>query len=228
MSNFEFLKKIDKDLYNIVYDAENLYRDEYFEQCMTQTRRFAEAVTKNMLNNTNLQTNTFDEMLNCLKDKSKGNPREKEFIDDLYFLKQNGNKSVHSKKVTQDGIVALECLQRAFEVAINYFVSIKGEDKKILGLNFDIDLLITGKKSDKTLSEKYIEIKEKNIKNQSQKIYKKKKDSDKKHKNQLINKTIQKKQKAEMSLFKKIFWTLVGLVCLLLTFMIYINFIKYN
>ena len=41
-TNFIFLKSIDKDLFDIINDAEKLYRDEYFEQCMTQTRRFGE------------------------------------------------------------------------------------------------------------------------------------------------------------------------------------------
>ena len=227
MSNFEFLKKVDKDLYDIVFDAEKLYRDEYFEQCMTQTRRFAEVVTQNILKNTNSlnsENATFDEMINCLKDKSKNNPREKEFIDDLYFLKKNGNKSAHSKKVQQSGITALECLQRAFEVAINYFISINGEDKKILGLNFDIDLLITGKKSKKNLSEKYISQKEK-----SKKITKIQNGTvfAKSGKKQLRQQTAYKvsDKKEEISLFKKIFYTLVASVVLLLIYMFYKLFV---
>ncbi len=219
MSNFEFLKKVDKDLYSIIYDAEKLYRDEYFEQCMTQTRRFAEVVTKNMLKNTSLQVTNFDEMLNCLKDKSKGNPREKEFIDDLYFLKQNGNKSVHSKKVQQDGIVALECLQRAFEVAINYFISINGEDKKILGLSFDIDLLITGKKSNKTLSDKYTALKEETKKAEPKKGKVSAKTNKEQIKQPVIKNISNKKQ--EISLFKKIFFALIISVIILLAFMLY-------
>ena len=46
MNNFDFFKTIDRDLYNIISDAEKLYRDEYFEQCIGQTRRFAENVCK--------------------------------------------------------------------------------------------------------------------------------------------------------------------------------------
>ena len=49
VTNFDFLKKNDKDLFSIISDAERLYRDEYFEQCMTQTRRFGEIVCKNVL-----------------------------------------------------------------------------------------------------------------------------------------------------------------------------------
>ncbi len=227
MSNFEFLKKVDKDLFGIASDAEKLYRDEYFEQCMTQTRRFAEIVTQNMLKNTNSVNSTFDEMLNCLKDKAKGNPREKEFIDDLYFLKQNGNKSVHSKKVKQDGMIALECLQRAFEVAINYFVSIMGEDKKILGLNFDIDLLLTGKKSQKTLSEKYISLKEKTKKTEPIRERKQTRKTCKDNKKQLkiTVRKINSKEKQEISLFRKIFIFLIITVVISLGFMFYKLFI---
>lgn len=220
MSNFEFLKNVDKDLYGIAFDAEKLYRDEYFEQCMLQTRRFAEIITKNMLKNTNLQTSTFDEMLNCLKDKSKNNPREKEFIDDLYFLKQNGNKSAHTKKVQQAGIIALECLQRAFEVAINYFIAVKGENKKILELNFDIDLLLTGKKSDKTLSEKYISLKEKTKNTEQVKKEKSRNKTVKKRIKEPVRKIISNK-KQEISLFKKIFFVLVISVIISMGFLIY-------
>ena len=225
MSNFEFLKKVDKDLYNIAYDAEKLYRDEYFEQCMSQTRRFAEIVTQNMLKDKKSDNATFDEMLNFLKDKSKGNPREKEFIDDLYFLKQNGNKSVHSKKVQKDGITALECLQRAFEVGINYITAINGENKKILSLSFDIDLLVTGKKSTKSLSEKYNDLKEKRKKE----IPLRKNNSVKKVSSKKSNKTaikvIKNEKKEDISLFKKIFITLVITVVVMLGFLIYKQFV---
>ena len=37
-------------------------------------------------------------------------------------MKKQGNQSVHSVKVNPDEITALECLQRAFEIAINYAV----------------------------------------------------------------------------------------------------------
>ena len=42
MTNFKFLKDIDDNLYGIARDAEKLYRDEYFDQCIVQTRKFAE------------------------------------------------------------------------------------------------------------------------------------------------------------------------------------------
>ena len=161
MTNFKFLKNIDADLFAIVCEAEKLYRDEYFEQCMGQTRKFAENVCRNVLGTPQCE-NTFDDMLSNLKDKSSGAPREKEFIEDLYFLKKAGNQSVHGTKVKKDGILALECLQRAFEVAINYSSSVDGVSKKLDALEFDTELLILGKKSKKkTLAEKYSEEKQK-------------------------------------------------------------------
>ncbi len=160
-TNFDFLKKVDKNLFEIISEAEKLYRDEYFEQCMGQTRRFGEHVCKKVLGANRTTENTFDDMLATLKDCSAGGEAEKEFIDDLYFLKKNGNNAVHSSSVKKDGTVALECLQRAFEVAINYSVYAKGANSNILKLRFDTELLITGEKKKKTLSEKYLEAKEK-------------------------------------------------------------------
>lgn len=161
MSNFSFLKSIDNDLYDIISEAEKLYRDEYFEQCITQTRRFGENTCKKVLGNSLTSEKTFDEMLATLKDKVSTVVQEKEFVDDLYFLKKEGNQSVHSSSVKKNGMVALECLQRAFEVAINYGVYYKKSDSKILNLEFDIDLLITGKKSKQSLAEKYVQEKKK-------------------------------------------------------------------
>lgn len=149
MNNFDFLKKIDNDLYEIITDAEKLYASEFFEQCMGQTRRFGEQMCKSILSDYRL--NSFDDMLATLKDKAASIP-EKEFVDDLYFLKKQGNLSVHSSKVKQDGIAALECLQRAFEAAINYAVLYKKGSKSILKKQYDIELLVTGKRG---LKEKY-------------------------------------------------------------------------
>ncbi len=153
-TNFDFLKSTDKNLYEIISDAEMLYRDEYFEQCIGQTRRFAENVCKNVLGTKRTTENTFDQMLETLKDNSQGSEQEKEFIEDLYFLKKCGNASVHSSSVKKSAKNALECLQRAFEVAINYSVYNKKADVKNLNLHFDIKLLATGK-PDKTLAQKY-------------------------------------------------------------------------
>lgn len=155
VTNFQFLKKVNKNLFEIISEAEKLYCDEYFEQCMTQTRRFGEQICKEMLIENNKQTGSFDEMLATLKDNSTGSIQEKEFIDDLYFLKKNGNQSVHSGKVKKDAMTALECLKRSFEIAINYSVYNLGASANILKLNYDVELLITEKKSKPSLKEKY-------------------------------------------------------------------------
>ena len=160
-ANFNFLKKVDKNLFEIIDEAEHLYRDEYFDQCMAQTRRFAENICKKVLGDRRTIENTFDEMLATLKDKTSGEEQEKEFLDDLYFLKKYGNDAVHSDMVNKSGMDALECLKRAFEVAINYSVYYMGAEDKILSLRYDTDLLVTGKKSKKSLSEKYTEEKQK-------------------------------------------------------------------
>ena len=160
-TNFQFLKKVNKNLFEIISDAEKLYRDEYFEQCMAQTRRFGEQICKDMLTQNNKQTGSFDEMLATLKDHSNGNAQEKEFIDDLYFLKKNGNQSVHSGTVKKDAMTALECLKRAFEIAINYSVYNQGANANILKLDYDVELLVTDKKSKKSLKERYEEEKAK-------------------------------------------------------------------
>ena len=173
VTNFDFLKRSDKELFKIINDAEELYRSEFFEQCMTQTRRFGEVVCKKVLGSRRTTEITFDAMLATLKDCTLGSSEEaKEFVDDLYFLKKHGNEATHSVTVKQDGMEALECLQRAFEIGINYCVYSLNEDRRILKLRYDTELLVTGKKSRKTLSEKYEAEKEKVSKNKSSKTTK--------------------------------------------------------
>ena len=173
VTNFDFLKRNDKNLYNIINDAEELYRNEFFEQCMTQTRRFGEAVCKNVLGSRRTTEVSFDAMLATLKDCTIGSSEEaKEFVEDLYFLKKHGNEAAHSITVKQDGMEALECLQRAFEIALNYCVYSCNEDRRILKLRYDTELLVTGKKSRKTLAEKYIKEKEKTNKKTNSKTTK--------------------------------------------------------
>lgn len=159
MNNFEFLKPVDKNLYEIISDAEKLYRDEYFEQCIGQTRRFGENVCKCVLGNKRTTEKTFDDMLATLSDNSSNEEQEKEFLQDLYFLKREGNASVHGNCVKKDAFVALECLQRAFEVAISYALYRGNYDKKfdLLKLRYDTEMLVTGEKSKQTLAEKYAE-----------------------------------------------------------------------
>lgn len=174
MDNFNFLKSVDKNLYKIILEAENLYRDEYFEQCITLTRKFGENVCKNLVKDLGYFESSFDDMLATLKDKATKSIQEKEFIEDLYFLKREGNNSVHSSTVKNDGIVALECLQRAFEIAINYVVHYKKTDTNILKKSYDVELLVTGKKSKKSLAEKFQEKKAKGENKTKQPTVKKK------------------------------------------------------
>ena len=85
-NNFEFLESVDKELYNSIEDAQKLFRDEYFNQCAVQLRIFAEKMAKKVLG-FKADNLTFDDTLNCLKDKVKSNS-EHEFIDDLFFIKK--------------------------------------------------------------------------------------------------------------------------------------------
>lgn len=162
-TNFDYLRKIDKNLYEIVLEAERLYRSEFFEQCMGQTRRFGEHLCRNVLGKDRTNEVTFDEMLATLKDKLNHTQQEKEFIDDLYFLKKQGNISVHSGEVKKDAMTAFECLTRAFEAGLNYAVYYKKAGEDLLKLNYDTELLVTGTTTGKALSERYEEEKE-NIK----------------------------------------------------------------
>lgn len=161
MNNFEFLKTVDSDLYNVISKAEHLYRDEYFEQSIVQTRKFAENVCKNVLGDSRTCEKTFDDMLATLKDKTGSAIQEKEFIEDLYFIKREGNNSAHSTNIKNAGIIALECLQRCFELSINYSVYYRNAKKSLLKLQYDTELLTTGKKTKQTLAEKYQEQKSK-------------------------------------------------------------------
>ncbi len=158
MGNFTFLKNIDSDLFKIADEAEKLYRDEYFDQCITQTRKFGENVCRNMLEDECTPEDTFDNLITKLKDLSTGSEMEKEFIEDLYFIKKEGNKSTHSAKTKKSGMTALECLKRIFELSISYSVQKKGASRNLLRKNYDIDLLILDKKMPKKrLVDEYLE-----------------------------------------------------------------------
>ncbi len=153
-SNFDFLKTIDKELYEIILDSEKLFRDEYFNQCAIQLRIFAEKMAKKILNHQNPNL-TFDDTLNCLKDKIK-TEKEKEFIDDLFFIKKIGNKSAHGEDSKPSDVI--EAIERAFEAAINYAYS-KKKDEKINKLQFDTTLLVTQKPlKDNKLIDKYVQL----------------------------------------------------------------------
>lgn len=214
-TNFDFLKKVDKNLFEIVAEAEKLYRDEYFEQSMVQTRRFGEHVCKKVLGKNRTTEETFDEMLATLNDCSFGNIEEKEFINDLYFLKKHGNSAVHSGSVKKDGMEALECLKRAFEVAISYCIYNRKANPKIMRLSYDTELLVTGEKN-KKLSDKYKEAKEKVVKSSDFDEPKLKKSSATKSKStKTTKKKTTKKQSSVMVCKSKksfpIFWILVGI-----------------
>lgn len=163
MSNFIFLKKNDENLFNIISEAENLFRDEYFEQSVVQIRRFAENLCKNLLQDKALPDDTFDSMIGKIKDNSFRNMRMKEFADDLYFLKKHGNSSAHSSSASKKdakGKIALECLERAYEISIFYSNVKYGYNKKLDKTVFSEELLMTGKKTgkkstSKLLKEKY-------------------------------------------------------------------------
>lgn len=159
-SNFYFLKEINRNIFKLAKEAEALYRDEYFQQCMTQTRCFAENVCRELLNGNYQPSDTFDTMLANLDDYLMNCTEKRELISDLYFLKKAGNQSVHTRAVDKDGIKALECLQRAFEVAVMFYSAKNGPDGGIAKLLFDEELLVTGKRSkDKnTLKEKYLQM----------------------------------------------------------------------
>lgn len=232
-TNFDFLKKVDTNLFEIISEAEKLYRDEYFEQCMGQTRRFGENVCKKVLgaNRTvektepkgsgrNVQSRTitdengiktFDDMLATLKDYSTGGDVEKEFIDDLYFLKKHGNNAVHSSSVKKDGMEALECLQRAFEIAINYSVYNRSASSNILKLRYDTELLVTGKKKEKSLAEKYTEVKKQTAKKTTTKPKTKKNTTNKKKFQKQSSVMVCKTPKKRIS----IYWIFVGISCII-------------
>lgn len=228
-TNFDFLKKVDKNLYEIIAEAEGLYRDEYFEQCMVQTRRFGEHVCKKVLGKNRTTEETFDEMLATLSDCLTSNVEEKEFINDLYYLKKHGNSAVHAGSVKKDGMETLECLKRAFEVAISYCIYNNKADSKLMRISYDTELLVTGEKSTKSLSERYKEaktqkstsapIETKTKKNTSKPNFKTTKSAKTAKSSKSVKPTKKKKQSITMACKKKkkfsIFWILVGITFLI-------------
>ena len=145
-SNFDFLQKVDNDIFNLAKTAEKLFRDEYFEQCITQTRKLAERIIRNVLGNSATVEDSFDDMLYKLKTVSKNTMREQEFMSDMYFLKKQGNLATHGEKIENSGEVALDCLEHAFEACINFAYS-KTNDDTLNRLVFDEKLLVLGEKN---------------------------------------------------------------------------------
>ena len=239
-TNFDFLKKVDKNLYEIIAEAEGLYRDEYFEQCMVQTRRFGEHVCKKVLGKNRTTEETFDEMLATLSDCLTSNVEEKEFINDLYYLKKHGNSAVHAGSVKKDGMETLECLKRAFEVAISYCIYNNKADSKLMRISYDTELLVTGEKSTKSLSERYKEaktqkstsapIETKTKKNTSKPNFKTTKSAKTAKSSKSVKPTKKKKQSITMACKKKkkfsIFWVLVGITFLISTLIFLVLFLS--
>lgn len=182
MSNFDFLKDVNKELFLLASDAEKLFKDGYFEQCMAQTRRLGENMCRQVMQDRARVDDTFDMMLATLKDTPSPSEEEKEFLDDLYFLKKAGNEAAHSIKSKNDaqaGKKALECLERAFEASINFSVFFCKADTGLLNIVFDEELLMTGKKSESSiLQEEYTARRKKEM----AKTQKKQQKSEKSHK----------------------------------------------
>lgn len=219
MSNFVFLKKNDTNLFNIISEAENLFRDEYFEQSMVQTRRYGENLCKELLKEKALPDDTFDSMINKIKDNSFQNIRMKELYEDLYFLKKHGNSSAHSSstnKKEEAGKIALECLERAYEIAIFYSNIKYGYDKKLDKTVFSEELLMTGKKTAKKstpiLKEKYEKELEKNRKKSIKTVTAKKASKPSKPKKKQTSKKKKKKNG------KRIFITFIIITALIAFF----------
>lgn len=129
---------------------------------------------------------------------------------------------------------ALECLKRAFEVAISYCIYNHKANSKIMKLCYDTELLVTGEKT-KKLSDKYKEAKEKYVEvldnsentsklSKTQKSLKK--TSPKKTKSSQKN----KKQSSVMVCKSKkkysIFWILVGITFVISFITILVLFIS--
>ncbi len=233
MSNFDFLKNINENLYIIAVDAENLFRDRYFEQCMAQTRRLGEHLCRQVMGDRVNPSDTFDQILATLKDTPSQSEIEKEFIDDLYFLKKAGNKAVHSIKVSNDGKDALECLERAFEASINFAVYKGGASEELLNKVFDEELLITGKKSKKiSLQEEYIAKKKQWIEEEKElsqgKEKKKKKSKRKNKKEDDLNENEYNKKNTALDNGKKPLWKEIAetIVAGIVIYVCYLLFFK--
>ena len=155
-SNFDFLKNIDENLWSAIVDAEKLFRDEYISQCCVQIRVFAEKTAKKVLKDYPPES-TFDDIINTLKDKIQ-TERDREFVEDLFFIKREGNKCAHGEETTISA--TLEAIKRAFEISIYYGNSLKG-GSKLDKLQFDETLLVTGKPlSEEKLVDKYVKLAE--------------------------------------------------------------------
>ncbi len=226
-SNFKFLKKQNEKLYNIIIEAECLFRDEYFEQCIVQIRRFAENLCRDILSDKAYIDETFDDLISRIKDNSSDNTRMKEFSEDLYFLKKQGNKFAHastSVSIAEDGKIAIECLERAFEIAIFYSNTKFGYNKKLDNAVFSEEMLMTGKSTSKN-----------NLKNlYSEKLEKtRKSEKPQKKKSKSSIKNPRKKKNSETSNEKpryrqenQSFWVPLSLIFIIIIILFLLSFIK--
>lgn len=230
MGNFDFIKSINKNFYELGETAEKLFRDEYYDQCITQTRKMAEVMTKTILGCKAQEGDTFDDMLYKLKTISCDTKYEQEFIRDMYFLKKQGNIATHSEKSGNDGEIALECLEHAFEACVNYAYS-KTKDDNINRLLFDEKLLVLGEKNN-SLQQRY----KQELENEKQRIndqngyinsFEKKQKKQKKAKKQ--NKKYNKKEKIndkKTNIFGKILQITIIISFVILSVLILMSKIK--
>lgn len=236
MSNFEFLKQINKDLFKIAAEAEELFRDEYFEQSITQTRRLGENLCRLIMGSNAGADDTFDNMLATLKDTPHPSEIEKEFIDDLYFIKKAGNASVHSLQVKKDADIAkdaLECLERSFEACLNFAVYKCNASDDLLNLVFDEEMLMTGKKSKSaTLQERYTAERKKQLAKNSEKAQDAPKKRKKKSKKTAMEEyeeyfEIKKRKKSEnssqKSMLREIAETILAGIIIYIAYLLFFN-----
>lgn len=236
MSNFEFLKQINKDLFKIAAEAEELFRDEYFEQSITQTRRLGENLCRLIMGSNASADDTFDNMLATLKDTPHPSEIEKEFIDDLYFIKKAGNASVHSLQVKKDADIAkdaLECLERSFEACLNFAVYKCNASDDLLNLVFDEEMLMTGKKSKSaTLQERYTAERKKQLAKNSEKAQDTPKKRKKKSKKTAMEEyeeyfEIKKRKKSEnssqKSMLREIAETILAGIIIYIAYLLFFN-----
>ena len=236
MSNFEFLKQINKDMFKIAAEAEELFRDEYFEQSITQTRRLGENLCRLIMGSNAGADDTFDNMLATLKDTPHPSEIEKEFIDDLYFIKKAGNASVHSLQVKKDADIAkdaLECLERSFEACLNFAVYKCNASDDLLNLVFDEEMLMTGKKSKSaTLQERYTAERKKQLAKNSEKAQDTPKKRKKKSKKTAMEEyeeyfEIKKRKKSEnssqKSMLREIAETILAGIIIYIAYLLFFN-----
>lgn len=179
---------------------------------------------------------TFDNMLATLKDTPHPSEIEKEFIDDLYFIKKAGNASVHSLQVKKDADIAkdaLECLERSFEACLNFAVYKCNASDDLLNLVFDEEMLMTGKKSKSaTLQERYTAERKKQLAKNSEKAQDTPKKRKKKSKKTAMEEyeeyfEIKKRKKSEnssqKSMLREIAETILAGIIIYIAYLLFFN-----